>query len=86
MTRYVCRNTLPGMPVIRPSKLCRRMMQARIDRASSALGFYDDPGTLEAVTDLLADLRHYCDALGFDMADCDRMAREHYLADKGGDL
>ena len=36
----------------------------------------DNPATLAA--DLLADLRHYCDAHNIDFADCDRRGRDHY--------
>jgi hypothetical protein len=30
------------------------------------------------VSDLLADLRHYCDAHGLDFEDCDRRGHDHY--------
>lgn len=32
----------------------------------------------EAVTNLLADVRHYCDAADLSFAECDREARQHY--------
>lgn len=31
------------------------------------------------VSDILANLRHYCDAHGFDFAELDRAAHQHYL-------
>lgn len=37
----------------------------------------------EAVTGLLADLRHYCDAHALDFAQLDRVAYRHYTAEKG---
>ena len=33
------------------------------------------------VSDVLADLRHFCDAHGLDFADCDKRARGYYIAD-----
>lgn len=39
----------------------------------------DDPE--DAIVDLLADLRHLCDALGLSMADLDKRAHSHYLAE-----
>ena len=57
--------------------------KARAERilcAATAVEAYndnkDDPATL--VADLLADLRHYCDAHNIDFADCDRRGRDHY--------
>ena len=41
----------------------------------------DDPGT--AVTDLLADIRHYCDAHALAFHECDRRAYQHYSEEKG---
>lgn len=32
----------------------------------------------EGIIDLLADLRHLCDAEGLDFAELDRMAHDHY--------
>lgn len=40
----------------------------------------DDPQ--QRLTDLLGDLRHLCDALGFDFAQIDRAAYRHYAAEK----
>ena len=33
------------------------------------------------VSDLLADLRHFCDAYGIDFAECDSRAHGHYLSE-----
>lgn len=38
----------------------------------------------DIVADLLADLRHYCDAHGLDFADLDRRAYGNYTAEKAG--
>ena len=43
----------------------------------------DDPEA--GVTDLLADLRHLCDALGWDFATMDGAAYRHYTEEKSGD-
>ena len=59
-------------------------MNQRAKRAQNALnggnyheGSADDP---TAVVDLLADLRHFCDARGMDFADLDRIAYNHYTS------
>lgn len=39
-----------------------------------------DPGP--SITDLLGDLRHLCDALGYDFASLDRAGARRYLAEK----
>lgn len=36
----------------------------------------------EVVTDVLAQLRHFCDLHAVDFGACDRRAYEHYLAEK----
>lgn len=38
----------------------------------------------DAVTDLLADLRHLCTAAGFDFERCDRVADMRFEAEDGG--
>ena len=43
---------------------------------------YDDFGPPENVTDMLTDLRHLCDAKGWDFADLDRQAYDHYSVEK----
>ena len=35
----------------------------------------------EALTDILADLRHFADKCNLDFAQCDRMAYQHYLVE-----
>jgi hypothetical protein len=37
----------------------------------------------EAITDLLADIRHYCDTYDLDYAELDRVAYGHYLEERG---
>lgn len=36
----------------------------------------------DAVTDMLTDLRHYCDYMCFDFAEQDRIAYRHYTVEK----
>ncbi|WP_412033194.1 hypothetical protein ACLIR7_08895 [Nitratireductor aquimarinus] len=38
----------------------------------------------DAVTDLLADLRHHCVAAGLDFARCERIAAMYFMAENGG--
>ena len=42
----------------------------------------DPPGAQENVTDMLTDLRHLCDVKGWDFADLDRHAYQHYVTEK----
>ncbi len=37
-----------------------------------------------SIIDLLADLRHFCDAENLDFADLDRVAGTHYHAERSG--
>ncbi len=53
----------------------------RMGRVRRALSNYDEPTLDSAVVDILADLRHYCEAMGMDFADLDRVALGHYLAE-----
>ena len=39
---------------------------------------FDDPDCTANIVDLLADLRHLCDAIELDYDDCDRVAKNHY--------
>ena len=61
----------------------RRITNAdRVARADSALVNYPrDTEPETAICDLLADLRHYCDANAMDFGEQDRLARMHYLAE-----
>lgn len=45
---------------------------------------YGDTGTdpEEDVSDILTDLRHYCDTLGLSFGDLDRMAYANYVIEK----
>jgi len=65
------------------------MMAARrreiISRVLTALQGYDEPNNATSVTDVLTDLRHLCEAHGWDFDALDRMAYQHYLAEKAGE-
>ena len=57
----------------------------RVKAAGSALKRHawqkgEDPEDASLI-DVLADLRHYCDAYGLGFADADRLAHQHYLAE-----
>ena len=54
--------------------LAKRALMAGYESAE------DDPA--DALCDLLADLRHLCDALGLDYAAADRTAYQYYLEEK----
>lgn len=60
----------------------------RSERTAYALGAYraytGDSGTTldEDVTDLLTDLRHFCDRHGLDFPTLNHIAYEHYLAER----
>lgn len=65
----------------------RTSTRSRIARASAAL-LAADAGrskTDEAVIDLLANLRHYCDQCQFDFAKLDRLAYRHYVVELNDD-
>lgn len=65
---------LPG----KNPRLYRLIVAKRALRAG-----YEDLGDPETViTDMLADLRHLCDAVGLEFHACDRMAYTHYAAEK----
>ena len=58
----------------------------RIERVSPYDEGLDAHGTMESpsefMTDLLTDIRHYCDARGVDFAACDRAAYGHYINER----
>jgi hypothetical protein len=39
---------------------------------------YEDPETVDCISDLLTDLRHLCDAMGQDFGALDRWAHQNY--------
>jgi hypothetical protein len=43
---------------------------------------YDPHGARRNVIDMLTDLRHLCDVKGWDFADLDRHAYQHYVTEK----
>ena len=42
---------------------------------------FDEADAAAALTDLLADARHFCDRFGLCYGDLDRTAHRHYLAE-----
>jgi hypothetical protein len=61
----------------------------RADRAAQALAYYRVAGLREpgasvetVLSDLLSDLRHFCDRVNLDLAQLDRMAYRKYLTGK----
>jgi len=64
--------------------ITNRIRAERIDAALAAYRSHVGDGPAEpdeAVTDLLTDLRHYCDRENLDIADRDRLAEIHYQAE-----
>ena len=62
--------------------MARTTNLARAKRALSALVDhfeYDSADPAATVTDLLADVRHFCDWFGLAFGDLDRVAHSHYL-------
>lgn len=55
-------------------------------RVRRMLQVYDEPEDATAVIDALTDLRHWCDARGWDVAALDRVAHDHYLAERLGEV
>ena len=55
----------------------RQIIAARALRA----GYEDVEDTETTVIDVLADLRHLCDVLEIDFANCDRIGHDHYLCE-----
>jgi hypothetical protein len=53
----------------------------RADRIDRFLSHYADADASAALTDLLADARHWCDRNGEDFAELDRIAYQHYIAE-----
>ncbi len=53
-------------------------VQQRVKRVHHALESYDG----DSLVDLLADIRHYCDANNLDFYNLDRIAYEHYLEER----
>jgi hypothetical protein len=67
------------------SKKDKKHRAAVITRAIRA-AYKDHPnvGAYDySVTDLLTDIRHYCDANGLDFAHLDRIAYSHYCEENG---
>jgi hypothetical protein len=57
--------------------------RAALARAAWVRGETPDYGE-DAVTDLLADIRHFCAAFSLDFDRCDRVAAMHFEAEHGG--
>lgn len=63
----------------------QRIATARFALQSASWARGDNPAVCdEAVTDLLADLRHFCAARRIDFDSCDRLAQCHFEAEIGG--
>jgi hypothetical protein len=61
------------------------MNTQRVDVAARALESmpdFEEGGLVEAFTDLLANLMHFCEAYGIDFEGCLGMARIHFDAEK----
>lgn len=59
-------------------RLSRRKIGAIIGKRALAAAYGGEEETAATVTDLLADLRHFCDAAGLDFAELDHDAHGHY--------
>jgi hypothetical protein len=53
---------------------------ARAARALKDYGLNDDP--FAAITDLLTDVRHFCDSRRIGFANQDRLANDHFLYER----
>lgn len=55
----------------------------RAERCHAALANYNDEHDVRAnLIDFLTDARHWCDAQGQSIAELDRIAHQHYLAER----
>ena len=74
-------NRQPFKPIKKDRRNYPRARRAqRALRAHGTERFVAQPHDL---TDLLADLRHYCDIRGWDFGNQDRIAYDHYCAERG---
>lgn len=55
---------------------------AKLGKALVHAGYEGATDWAATVTDALADLRHLCDTHGLDFGKCDRLAYDHYLAER----
>jgi predicted DNA-binding helix-hairpin-helix protein len=61
-------------------------MERRLQRVEHAMfGYLSEEYPQIAVTDMLADLMHYCEREGINMERAVQTAHEHYQAEKRGD-
>jgi hypothetical protein len=64
-------------------------IERKVNRVRKALVAYglETPGkvAVKDLTDLLGDLRHYCDFIGRDFAIFDQTAYQQYVQEKGGE-
>ena len=67
------------------ARLFRLLAATRIEQLlEEQMPYCDIGGTYtEAITDLLSDLRHFCDRQKLDFAAMDRAAYRHYIEEKG---
>lgn len=59
-----------------------RARGAKLGKALEAAGYEGRPDWAATVTDALCDLRHLCDTHRLDFGDCDRIAYDHYSAER----
>lgn len=57
----------------------QKFIQRRVDLVASVLGHYYGVADNNTVSQLLADIRHLCDARGFCYAERDDIAHDAYL-------
>ena len=79
--RYEAKAKLLAAPVIQTAETRAN----RIEQFLETTAPYNDEGQTyrESVTDLLADVRHFCDRWDIDFGAVDRLAYLHYTEEKG---
>jgi len=77
---------IPHLPLGKvPEELAEKdaLLYRRIVAKRALLAAYEeDDVPAQLITDLLADLRHLCDGLGFDFGELDRAAFRHYAVER----
>ncbi len=61
--------------------LVPKLRMDKIEAALEVLFDLEEADPCAAVTDILTDLRHYCDRHELDLGELDRLAHSHYLAE-----
>lgn len=73
----------PGEDIVMCNQSHIETARAALARAAWVRGEAPAYGE-DAVTDLLADIRHFCAAFSLDFDRCDRVAAMHFEAEHGG--